>query len=160
MFYIHYKPDTYSVKDVILIPKHFLAPQTIIKRRPLSARSHRHGWVGCFIDVARIPESGKIVIISNGQSKDVESVIKEYNKTLFLREESAKLRGWTLDVMLCIEKLGKSRFDINEVYSSANELERLHPENRYIKAKIRQQLQKLRDHGFLRFAGSGKYELA
>jgi len=34
-----------------------------------------------------------------------------------------------------------------------------HPDNHHIKAKIRQQLQFLRDKGYLQFFGSGKYKV-
>jgi type II restriction enzyme len=33
----------------------------------------------------------------------------------------------------------------------------LHPQNRNIEAKIRQQLQMLRDHGLIEFLGNGRY---
>ena len=37
------------------------------------------------------------------------------------------------------------------------ELARMHPENRHVRDKIRQQLQVLRDKGFLEFVGRGEY---
>ena len=53
--------------------------------------------------------------------------------------------------------LGEDEFSLAEVYASARELARLHPSNRHIEDKIRQQLQRLRDMGFLEFQGRGRY---
>ncbi|MGN1347846.1 MAG: hypothetical protein ACI4VI_02775 [Acutalibacteraceae bacterium] len=44
------------------------------------------------------------------------------------------------------------------MYSFESELKIKHPKNNNIKPKIRQQLQFLRDRGFIEFLGNGKYE--
>ena len=36
---------------------------------------------------------------------------------------------------------------------------KLHPDNRHVRDKIRQQLQVLRDHGYLEFVSRGSYRL-
>ena len=69
-------------------------------------------------------------------------------------------KGWVLDIMTCIDKIGKREFFLDEVYKFENELKLLHPENRHIKDKIRQQLQILRDKGYLDFVSRGFYRLA
>jgi type II restriction enzyme len=38
-------------------------------------------------------------------------------------------------------------------------LSRLYPNNKHVKPKIRQQLQVLRDHGYLEFESKGRYRL-
>jgi type II restriction enzyme len=50
-------------------------------------------------------------------------------------------------------------FTNEEVYAFARELEKLHPDNRHIRDKIRQQLQVLRDAGLLIQVGSGVWRL-
>lgn len=60
-----------------------------------------------------------------------------------------KERGWTLDVLRILRSLGKMEFTNGDVYEFAPQLERLHPNNRHVRDKIRQQLQVLRDRGFL-----------
>jgi type II restriction enzyme len=55
------------------------------------------------------------------------------------------LKGWILDIMNCVESLEKEKFNLKEIYVFEKDLEKLHPENKNIKAKIRQQLQFLRD---------------
>ena len=47
----------------------------------------------------------------------------------------------------------QGEFSLVEVYAFESELARLHPDNRHVKDKIRQQLQLLRDKGILDFAG-------
>ena len=60
-------------------------------------------------------------------------------------------KGWILDIMNCIDKIGKGEFFLNEVYAFEKLLGQKHPNNRHIKDKIRQQLQFLRDKGYLDF---------
>jgi type II restriction enzyme len=50
-------------------------------------------------------------------------------------------------------------FTTAEVYAFARELEKLHPDNRHVKDKIRQQLQVLRDMGLLRHVERGLWRL-
>ncbi|MHA2064423.1 MAG: Dam-replacing domain protein [Candidatus Thorarchaeota archaeon] len=66
-------------------------------------------------------------------------------------------RGWTSDVLRCVRKLGKSEFSLQEMYDFEEELRELHPKNRHIRPKIRQQLQVLRDQGVVRFIERGRY---
>jgi len=53
--------------------------------------------------------------------------------------------------MNCVESLNKENFTLKEIYTFEKDLEILHPENKNIKAKIRQQLQFLRDKNYLEF---------
>ena len=69
------------------------------------------------------------------------------------------LRGWTLDVLNAVRKLEKQRFSLQELYRLEEFLQQLHPHNRNVRAKIRQQLQVLRDLGMLAFTGPGSYSL-
>jgi len=44
-----------------------------------------------------------------------------------------------------------------DIYAFAAQLQKLHPDNRHVPDKIRQQLQVLRDLGFVEFLGGGRY---
>jgi hypothetical protein len=68
-------------------------------------------------------------------------------------------RGWTLDVLNVARAIGRPEFTLKEVYEFSRQLGNLHPKNRHIQAKIRQQLQQLRDLGFVGFLGQGHYRL-
>ena len=67
------------------------------------------------------------------------------------------LSGWRLDVFNVVSKIRQNIFDLSAVYVLRNELQMLHPENRNIDAKIRQQLQELRDLGLIEFISPGLY---
>ena len=159
-FFLNYDFQSYEVINFAVIPKYFFVPEIIEKRRPLSTSARRAGWIGCNILLNDIPKSGKIFYIKNKQVKSKENVLDNWQKTLFLREtQKADLKGWILDVMNCIDKLDKSKFTLQEVYNFENILNAKHPDNKHVKDKIRQQLQFLRDKGYLEFLGNGKYRL-
>ena len=61
--------------------------------------------------------------------------------------------------MKCIERLDKKEFLLQDIYDFENDLNLLHPENNNIKAKIRQQLQLLRDKNYFEFLERGKYRI-
>ena len=69
------------------------------------------------------------------------------------------LSGWKLDIINCIRVINKPVFTLEELYDFERVLMRKHPENQEIKAKIRQQIQFLRDQGYLEFIGNGVYKL-
>ena len=58
-----------------------------------------------------------------------------------------------------VESLGKREFTLDEVYSFHRHLSELYPGNQNVKPKIRQQLQYLRDRGFIDFVSRGNYRL-
>lgn len=159
LFLLQYKPDLYAVSALTLIPRQFIIPEIVIKRTPLGMNARRKGWVGCFIDSERIPLSGKIGILSNGKEVTRSEVLRRYQKVRFIESDKPALRGWTMDVMRCIEKIGCSAFTLADIYQYKNELSVLHPANKNIEAKIRQQLQFLRDAGYIAFLGCGHYRL-
>lgn len=159
MFHIQYAPNTYDVLTLTLIPRQFIVPDIIIKRPPLSDKARRRGWIGCIIASERIPSSGKIAILVNGVETTQSEVLKMYQRVKFIQSDKLAYRGWTMDVMRCIEKLNKPIFLLSEMYQFIGELSRLHPANKNIEAKIRQQLQILRNAGYLNFLGRGRYSL-
>jgi type II restriction enzyme len=56
--------------------------------------------------------------------------------------------------------LNKKEFILRDVYGLVPQLQGLHPDNRHVRDKIRQQLQVLRDLGFVEFLGGGRYRSA
>ncbi len=159
-FLLSYDLQNFEVLNFLVIPKHFFVPEIIEKRKPLSPTARRAGWVGCNILLQGIPQTGKIFFVKNRQVEPKDKVLAEWQRTVFLREEKKiSAKGWLLDVMNCVEKLGKKEFSLNEAYAFASILSKKHPENRHIKDKIRQQLQILRDKGYLEFIERGHYRL-
>ncbi|MGA2787063.1 MAG: Dam-replacing domain protein [Verrucomicrobiota bacterium] len=100
-----------------------------------------------------------------------------------MKDISVTQRGWTLDVLNIVRRLVESRrrgnesgtaggkgtrlltsaptgeFTTTDAYTFTRELEKLHPDNRHVKDKIRQQLQVLRDAGLLLHLGRGEWRL-
>lgn len=160
LFLLSYNSSGFGVINFLVIPKHFFVPEIIEKRKPLSPGARRADWVGCNIILRNIPQTGKIYFVRDKQIEPKEKVLAEWKKTLFLREEKEILaKGWLLDIMRCVDKIGKREFTLDEMYIFENELSRLHPENMHIKDKIRQQLQILRDRGYIEFTSRGNYQL-
>ncbi len=81
------------------------------------------------------------------------AVRERFKRVKPLKDISVTQRGWTLDVLNAIRRLGKTEFTTSDAYIFERELEQLHPDNRNIKAKIRQQLQELRDRNLLLHLG-------
>lgn len=160
LFLLSYDLPTLEVSNFLVIPKHFFTPEMIEKRKPLSAAAERAGWVGCNIVLQSLPSAGKIFLVRNHATQAKQEVLSQWQRTLFLRDEKdGAAKGWTLDVMRCIERLNKSGFVLGEIYAFENELSQRHPKNRHVKEKIRQQLQMLRNNGYLEFAGKGSYRV-
>jgi type II restriction enzyme len=53
-------------------------------------------------------------------------------------------------VLRVVQSLGKKEFKTSDMYEYVRHFEKLHPDNRHVRDKTRQQLQVLRDRGFLR----------
>ncbi len=156
---MHYSKDDWSIKNMFLIPRYFISTSIIEKRNPLSANARRAGWTGCNILLSRIPHNGRITIIKNEKIVDKSKVHKIWERMNFLNNRRPNLRGWTSDVLKCVEDLDKDEFTLQEVYHCKEYLMELHPNNLHIEAKIRQQLQFLRDNNIVQFLSKGKYKL-
>jgi len=158
LFLLNYDSFSLQVKNLFVVPKHYFIPEIVEKRKPLAVTAKRAGWIGCNILLQSIPQTGKIYFIKDKQVVPKEKVLAEWQKTMFLRQEKeVKAKGWLLDIMICIDKIGSKDFSLNEVYEFENELRKKHPGNSHIKDKIRQQLQFLRDKRYLEFTTRGNY---
>lgn len=147
------------VNDLLLIPSFSLPPSAIEARKPLGLNARRAGWVGCNILLHAIPLEGRISLVTQGAIVGRDFVRKRFQQSLPLLMVPLKTRGWALDVLAGLQSLGKPVLSTQDAYGLAPELAMLHPENRHVREKIRQQLQVLRDLGFLRFVSRGVYEL-
>ncbi len=157
-FFMSYSRTDYTVRSLLLIPKYFFVPSVIEKRKPLAPTAQRAGWVGCNIMIDQIPEQGRISIIEEGTANDSRAVLQKVNASHRLETKNIKSRGWMMDVLLCVNQITTSHFSLDDLYAFEESLQAKHPENRNVKPKIRQQLQLLRDKGFLLFLGNGQYQ--
>lgn len=156
---LNYDLKSAQVQNVCIVPKHFFVLDIIEKRKPLAATARRAGWIGSNILLGRVPDSGRIFLLRNGVPEPKEDVLSKWQQTLFLRNKDVEARGWLIEVMKCVEAIGRPEFDIDDAYGFEQHLGRLYPNNQNVKPKIRQQLQVLRDNGYLDFLGKGRYRL-
>lgn len=158
-FLMHYNSNDWSVIDLEVIPNFFFSESIIEKRKPLAPTARRAGWVGCNILISGIPDDGRIHTINDSIIENPKDVRASWRKVSFLKEQKPTNRGWITNIMWCLKDLDKKEFSLHEVYAYENHLSKLHPMNKNIKPKIRQQLQLLRDQRYLKFLGNGKYQL-
>ena len=135
------------------------SPSAIIKRPPLAPTARRAGWVGCNIALNRVPAEARILVVTESTVMPASEVREKFKRVKPLKDISVNQRGWTLDVLNAIRRLGKTAFTTADAYAFTRELEKLHPDNRHIKDKICQQLQVLRDLGMLLHVGRGIWRL-
>lgn len=153
-FFMHH--NGYEVNNLIIVPKCFFTPNVIEKRKALSVGAQRTGWEGCNILMREIPATAKIPVILNGEVLHQKEVISQYNKVYHLQTSPVESRGWLVDILLLVEKM-EEVFTLDQMYAFSDELKIKYPNNNHIQDKIRQQLQFLRDKGFIEFKGRGVY---
>ena len=146
------------VEDMFFVPKYFFVPEVVEKRKPLAESAKRAGWVGCNILLDKIPAQGRIAIIQNGVALPKERVLNQVAWAQKVKTENVLARGWLMDILRCVNAIDAGSFTLDMVYAFEEELARRHPDNNNIRAKIRQQLQQLRDRGIIRFLGNGRYQ--
>ena len=173
-YFMQYELATWRVKNLLLVPSFAFPPSAIIKRKPLSPTARRAGWIGCNFALNRILADARIAVVTEKNIIPEAEVREKFRRVKPLKDISVTQRGWTLDVLNTIRHLVESRrrgnetpigksgigqslltsapkteFTTADAYAFTRELEKLHPDNRHIKDKIRQQLQVLRDAGLL-----------
>ena len=158
LFAMSYDRDRVGVTDLIVVPPHFFTQDISQARRPLGPNARRAGWQGCNILIGQVPASGRIPLIARGPHVPKGEVLDRWRSTLFLRDAGLNARGWLLAVMKAVEAVGRPEFTLDDVYAHEAALSALYPDNRNVRPKIRQQLQVLRDRGWLEFtARRGSY---
>ncbi len=155
---LHYS-SSWAVQNLLLIPRAFFTENIIERRKPLSSTARRAGWIGCNILLSEIPKDGKIEMVSAGFALPHAQVRDEFSRVRRLADVPPALRGWTVEVLNAIRRLGKQRFSLQELYRLEPEMKASHPNNRNVRPKIRQQLQVLRDVGLIEFSQPGHYAL-
>ena len=156
---LHYDPLSWRVRNLTLIPSFALTVSCLEKRKPLSPKARRSGWIGCNILLFNIPVDARIPLISSGIPSVPATVRLQFSRLQSLENVQYEKRGWTLDVLRIVRSLDRAEFSLSDVYRHSGELQLLHPKNQHVRDKIRQQLQRLRDMGLLEFAGGGRYLL-
>lgn len=151
--------ECWRVQSLTAIHSSFLTPWVIEKRAPLPESARRAGWIGCKIRIDRIPPDGEIALVSHGVVVPRQDARRGFKRFLSLEKFSAEQRGWATLTLSIIRSLGAPNFSLSDLYDREPQFAATYPENRHIRAKIRQQLQVLRDLGVVAFKGRGFYSL-
>ena len=162
--FLHYSPQLWTVKNLFIVPGHFFTPAVIEERPPLRPGTRREGWVGSNILLGALPKEARIPIVSNEHVVPPAEVREAWTTFAFLGTTENAKGGWGADVLMCLRELqdmtGSNEFTLQDFYTVyEGRLASLHPENQNVKAKIRQQLQVLRDNNILEFEGVGRYHI-
>ncbi len=156
---LHYDAERWTVQNLLLVPSFVFSLSCLEKRNALRSSAERAGWVGCNILLSSLPLDARISVVADGSPANPAVVRRQYDRLRPLEELKTEARGWTLDVLNVVRSLGKEEFNLAEVYAHEAVLALLHPDNRNVRPKIRQQLQILRNMGFVEFLGGGVYHL-
>jgi type II restriction enzyme len=154
---VQYDPMEYKVTDLMIIPGHFMTLNAVQPRKPLSKSARRAGWVGSNILMNKLPPDAKLYVIEEGLIVPKINVRKVWKRFEFFKEKQLREKGWLNDILTCVRKLDKKEFTLKEMYGFEERLQELHPNNKHVKEKIRQQLQVLRDEGIIKFVSRGHY---
>jgi type II restriction enzyme len=157
--FLQYDLGMLKVSNLFVVPKHFMTQSIIERRKPLGEYARRRGWIGSNILLGNLPQDARIPIIEDGREIPKIAVRDLWDRFLFLREQSVYSRSWLADVFACVRQLSKETFTLADVYTFEMQLAKLHPKNKHIRPKIRQQLQVLRDYNIVEFLGKGIYRI-
>ncbi|MGB8098830.1 MAG: DpnI domain-containing protein [Terracidiphilus sp.] len=154
------RSESWQIRGLIAIHHLFLTPEIIEQRKPLSATARRAGWIGCVIRVDMVAEDAQIAVIRDGAPAVPEKAREAFQRFRSLAKISPDRRGWATLTLAAIRKLSRPEFTLGDLYSMERSFAEVFPNNRNIRPKIRQQLQVLRDLGYLDFLGAGHYRLS
>lgn len=158
--FMAYDKDALRVTDVMVVPGHFVSLSVISARTALRQSAERSGWVGSVIHLDRVPQAGKISVVSAGRPRPKPEVRANFAKLAFVGAVEPSRRGWLTDVLGCLDRMEirpGSEFTNEDIYGFEEHLAQLHPGNRNVRPKIRQQLQVLAANRFVRRLSPGRY---
>ena len=150
---------SWEVQTLTAVHNLFITPEVVVSRKPLSISARRAGWIGCNIRLDRIADDGKIEIVSHSRVNSRESTRKKFRMLNRLKKIKAESRGWTILTLGVVRGLARREFSLKEIYAKEDSFREHYPNNANIRPKLRQQLQILRDLGYVEFLGGGEYRL-
>ena len=154
---LEYSPS-WEVRDLTALHHSLITHDCIEERKALSAMARRAGWIGCNIILPKIAFEGRIPLVIAGVAQARETSRAAFARLQFLSRMPAKQRGWAASLLNLLRQLPGERFSLRDAYLFEANLARLYPGNNNVRAKIRQQLQVLRDAGVIQFETRGQYK--
>ncbi len=162
--FLRYCSERWVVMDLFIVPGFFITPAIVEKRRPLGPKARRAGWVGSNILLRALPGDARVSVVVDETVLLTQDVRNAWSRFAFLGQGENAKGGWTADILMCVRKMqemtNSDEFVLQDFYRAFEDyLGGLHPENRNVQPKIRQQLQILRDNGVLEFLSGGHYRV-
>ncbi len=154
-----YDADAWAVTGLSCLPGFLFPKSAIVARKPLGPNARRAGWQGCILDLGNLDDRLFIPLVVKGQLRNEELVRGDFDSLSRFRSEALR-SGWTAEVLriVCARSM-PVQFTNEDVYAHKAVLASLFPENRNIEAKIRQQLQVLRDAGWIGWVARGQWRI-
>lgn len=146
----------YQVRQVTsfcVVPRRWFTPDIIEKCKPLAPTAKRAGLVLGNILLKEIPDYARVYYLQNSTVQSQHTVMRQFAELNSLSGP----RTWYDAVQEVVANLQHSEFRVADVYAHIAYFRLYRPNNHNIKAKIRQQLQLLRDQGQIEFVGRGHY---
>jgi type II restriction enzyme len=156
-----YYSQAWRVQRLVAIHPVFLTPAVVVKRhkphiRPKTGVKYQM----CDLNLSFIPADGKIVLVQDGEVRPQQQARRLFKESLRFADVPLAKRGWAALVLSAIRKIGKTHFTLNEVYAFEKQMHGAYPQNNHVRPKIRQQLQELRDLGYIEFLDNkGEYRM-
>jgi type II restriction enzyme len=151
--------ESWQIQALTAIHHLFLTKEVVEERKPLSPTARRAGWTGCNIRLDLIAADAQIQVVRGRSPADPQTVRARFQQFNRLKDIQPSSRGWVTLTLRIIRGLRQQEFSIGELYAAEPVFSAAYPDNNNIRAKIRQQLQVLRDLGYLEFCGRGVYKL-
>ncbi len=156
---LQYDLNNLSVQQVRILHRSWITEQCIIPRRPLGSQARRAGWQGCLLALESIPNTAFVDVVRNASAIPPQTVRSQWQTAHSVSTLPLAQRGWVALVLRIVELLPQE-FTLQQVYAYEKELAKSYPANQNIRAKIRQQLQIIRDLGLIQFVEPGVYRRA
>lgn len=162
--FLEFSSASGTVANLFVVPGHFITESVVMRRNPLSETARRAGWIGSNILLSKVPVDGRIAVVSESVPIDPELVRSNWRKFQFLKSDPQASGGWGADMLAAVRQLqsdtGQRNFTLQGFYAKfRDELAEQHPDNRNVNARIRRQLQLLRDNNIIEFLGRGRYRI-
>jgi type II restriction enzyme len=154
---LNYDLAALTVTDLWAIPRYALSRLAVIPRKPLGPSARRAGWQGCSIDLSSLPRAALVRVVCSGEPRPPGAVLEDWAGLEFIERTRGTNREWLPDVLSCIRRIPTEEFDLPAAYAFERELRLLHPRNKNVEPKMRQQLQILVAQGVLARTRPGRY---
>src|SRR5437773_2367239 len=80
--------------------------------------ARRAGWIGCNINISRVPAVGRVSVLRDRRWIARADVRRQWDSARFLEGVSLEARGWLVEVLNAVEAIGHSSFTLAEVYAA------------------------------------------